>query len=153
MTIIKNLKALRHTLTSEQLEKLDAAATPHHIQSHISFEIISLEKDQVKIEVIQDKKTSGKYASETTLTKRAHEVFHRFLPSSSMEITTVTALPSPVSIVNVEWLEKKMLEKGVRIKQIAFDTGIDRESIANWVSGKRSMGQAVKAMFYYYLNR
>lgn len=153
MTVIKNLNALDKILTSQQLEQLDAAAMPHISQSNISFEIIILEGENVKIEVTQDKKSSGKYATEATLVKRAHEVFDRSLSSFSLEISTVTALPSPVSTVNTEWLEKKMLEKGIRIKQIAFDTGIDRESIADWVGGKRSMGQTVKAMFYFYFNR
>jgi len=46
-----------------------------------------------------------------------------------------------------------MLQKGVRIKQIAFDTGVDRESVSEWVTGKRSMSQIVKALFYYYLSK
>lgn len=46
-----------------------------------------------------------------------------------------------------------MNEKGIRIKQIAFDTGIDRESISDWVTEKRNMSQIVKAMFYYYLSK
>ncbi|RZM23844.1 MAG: XRE family transcriptional regulator, partial [Pedobacter sp.] len=34
---------------------------------------------------------------------------------------------------------------------IAFDTGIDRETIADWVTGKRQMSQLVKAMLFFYL--
>ncbi|MFC1225361.1 hypothetical protein ACFE6N_16250 [Pedobacter sp. BG31] len=45
-----------------------------------------------------------------------------------------------------------MQEKGLRIKQIAFETGIDCESISDWVTGKKAMGKTVKAMFYFYLS-
>jgi hypothetical protein len=70
-----------------------------------------------------------------------------------LTVATETRLPSPAAIVDRLWIEKKMQEKGVRIKQIAFDTGVDRTSISDWVTGKRSMGQIVKAMFYFYLSK
>ncbi|MGQ7855201.1 helix-turn-helix domain-containing protein [Pedobacter sp. WC2501] len=57
--------------------------------------------------------------------------------------------PSPTSVVDAKWIDKQMRQKGIRIKQIAFEIGIDREDISNWVTGKRSIGQIVKAMFYF----
>ena len=91
--------------------------------------------------------------TETTLIKRTQELFSKFLPQSQLVILPVTFRPSPASAVTPAWLDQKMNEKGIRIKQIAFDTGIDRESISDWVTGKRNMSQIVKAMFYYYLSR
>jgi hypothetical protein len=53
-------------------------------------------------------------------------------------------------VVTPGWIDRKMVEKEVRIKQIAFDTGLDRKDISGWVTGERNMSQIVKAMFFYY---
>jgi hypothetical protein len=151
MPVIQNVNKLNEVLETEQISQLESAALLHQQQSSISFTILDVSEERIHISVVQAETNSKIYATEATLLKRTHEVFDKWLPSIHLEIEATTALPSPVSIVNVEWLEKKMLQKGVRIKQIAFDTGVDRESIAQWVSGKRSMSQIVKAMFYFYL--
>lgn len=57
---------------------------------------------------------------------------------------------SPATVVTPAWIDKRMIEKEVRIKQIAFDTGVDRKGISGWVTGERTMSQIVKSMFYFY---
>jgi hypothetical protein len=153
MSVIIELDKLKDRLSPEELEKLDTAAGIHEEQSNIEFRIAKVEGDSVHIETTQSERRSGKYANEAMLFKRTREVFEKRLPGVKLEIQAFPHLPSPTTVVNPAWLESKMNEKGVRIKQIAFDTGVDRESIADWVSGKRSMSQIVKAMFYFYLSR
>jgi hypothetical protein len=153
MSVIIGIERLNHQLTAEQLEQLEAAAEVHKAQSNIEFSIVKVENDVINIETTQSETRSGKYANEAALSKKTHEVFDKWLPEFSIQIETTTHLPSPTSVVNPAWLEKKMKEKGLRIKQIAFETGIDRESIADWIAGKRSMSQIVKAMFYFYLSK
>jgi hypothetical protein len=153
MPSIQNINKLNEVLDTEKLKQLESAALVHKLQSNITFTIHDVSENSVHIEVQQAENNSKKYATEATLLKRTHEVFDKWLPSFNLVIEPTTALPSPVSIVTVQWLEKKMLQQGVRIKQIAFDTGVDRESIAEWVTGKRSMSQIVKAMFYFYLSK
>ena len=153
MSVIQELHKLDQILDKEQLEQLDAAAEMHQEQSGIEFRIAEVEGEVVHIETSQSERRSGKYANEATLFKRTREVFEKRLKGMTLEVKAFPHLPSPTSVVNTKWLESKMNEKGVRIKQIAFDTGVDRESIADWVSGKRSMSQIVKAMFYFYLSK
>jgi hypothetical protein len=153
MPAIENINKLKVVLDAEQILQLESAALVHQQQSNITFTIINVSDDSIHIGVVQAENNSKKYATEATLMKRTHEVFDKWLPSIHLDIDATTALPSPVSIVTVQWLEKKMLDKSVRIKQIAFDTGVDRESIAQWVSGKRAMSQIVKAMLYFYLSK
>jgi hypothetical protein len=153
MSVIADIEKLNNLLTGEQLEQLDLAAGVHLTQSNIEFRITKVAEDVVIIETTQSETRSRKYANEATLLKRTHEVFDKWLPGLDLQIEVFPHLPSPTSVVNPAWLESKMQEKGVRIKQIAFDTGVDRESIADWVSGKRSMSQIVKAMFYFYLSK
>ena len=153
MSVILGIEKLNTLLSEDEIAKLEKAAERHKVQSSITFCILTLEKDTIQIETTQSENRSGKYASEATLIKRTHELFDKWLPNFKVAISPAPFLPSPTSVVNPVWLEKKMDEKGVRIKQIAFETGIDRESIADWVSGKRSMSQIVKAMFYFYLQQ
>jgi hypothetical protein len=153
MSTIQEIQQLTNHLNAEQIIKLEKAADRHQQQSNISFAIQSVKGKTIEIKTIQAETPSGKYASEATLIKRTKDLFEKNLPDYEIAVTTETFLPSPASIVNAEWIEKRMQQKGVRIKQIAFETGIDRESISEWVTGKRSMSQIVKALFYYYLSK
>jgi hypothetical protein len=152
MSTIQNIQKLENHLNTEQLTKLEKAAERHAAQSNIVFKIHSVEDNAIEVETIQAETPSGKYASEATLIKRTEDLFRKSLPNYNIKVSTETFLPSPASLVNASWIDKKMKKKGVRIKQIAFETGIDRESISDWVTGKRSMSQIVKAMFYFYLS-
>ena len=153
MSEIKNIGLLKSLLHEQQLEQLELAAKQRKEESNISFTIQSVLPNIIEIQTLQQENRSGKYANELALTKRTNEVFAKYLPNFNLQVHPVTFHPSPAMTVTPLWLEKKMLEKGIRIKQIAFDTGIDRESIADWISGKRAMSQIVKAMFYFYLIR
>ncbi|MFW0718372.1 XRE family transcriptional regulator [Pedobacter sp. N23S346] len=153
MSTIENAAMLENFITSEKILKLEAAAARHKEQSNISFTVTAIKDHTIEILTVQNETLSGKYASEATLIKRTEDLFRKISPEFKIVVSAETHLPSPANLVNVPWIEKKMQEKGVRIKQIAFDSGIDRESIAEWVTGKRSMSQIVKAMFYFYLSK
>lgn len=153
MSTIAGIEKLSEQLSEEQINKLNKAAQRHQKESSITFTVKYADEHVTEIECRQEENKSGNYATEATLIKRTQELFSKFLAQSQLVILPVTFRPSPASAVNPAWLDQKMNEKGIRIKQIAFDTGIDRESIADWVTGKRNMSQIVKAMFYYYLTR
>ena len=153
MSSISGIEQLHDYLSTEELQKLANAANRHAEQSNISFTLLSASPDELQIEVVQAETKSGKYATENTLTTRTKDLFAPFFPKAKLNIHPVTYAPSPASIVTTKWLEQKMKEKGIRIKQISFETGVDRDSISDWVTGKRSMSQIVKAMLYFYLSK
>ncbi|MGF1924634.1 MAG: helix-turn-helix domain-containing protein [Bacteroidia bacterium] len=153
MSKILGIEKLKDFLTPEQTEKLNKAAERHATASNMTFTLLSATETALEIEVAQSETKSGKYASEATLISRSEDLFGKLLPNIPLHINPVAFAPSPASIVTTAWLESKMQQKGVRIKQIAFETGIDREAISDWVTGKRSMSQLVKAMFYFYLSK
>ena len=152
MSSIQNINLLEPILTPEQIFKLDKAAARHQEQSNTNFKILSETEKTINIETAQGETGSGKYATEDTLIKRTEDLFRKHLPEYKIIVSPETFQASPASIVNTAWIDKMMQQKGIRIKQIAFDTGIDRESVSDWVTGKRRMSQIVKALFYYYLN-
>jgi hypothetical protein len=153
MSIILGLEKVQDLLTSEDIALLERAASIHKDQSNIEFCILGMDDNTLSIETTQGETRSGKYANQTTLVKRTMEVFEKSLPAYTIKVEAMPFLPNPTSVVTTSWLEKKMKEKGVRIKQISFETGVDRDSISDWVTGKRAMSQIVKAMFYFYLSK
>lgn len=151
MTSIHGIEKLAEILSPDQLEKLDRSAKRHTQLSNMTFKILSAAGSDLEIEVAQGENKSGRYATEATLSGRTKELFGKFLPDTKLNISAVAYSPTPASVVTTKWLEEKMQQKGVRIKQIAFQTGIDKQTISDWVTGKKSMSQLVKAMFYFYL--
>lgn len=153
MSSIPGLEKLAAILNEAEIQKLIKSADHHFTASNITFTILSVSEGTIEIETAQGETKSGKYASEATLISRTRELFGKLLPKIELHISPATYAPSPASTVTTKWLEEKMKLKGIRIKQIAFETGIDKEAISDWVTGKKSMGQIVKAMFYFYLSK
>ena len=153
MSSIQNINLLDTILDTDKIIKLDKAASRHQEQSNTNFSIRLVGDKTIEIATVQGETSSGKYATEATLIKRTEDLFRKHLPHYKITVSPETFQASPASVVTIAWIEKMMLQKGVRIKQIAFDTGVDRESVSEWVTGKRSMSQIVKALFYYYLSK
>jgi len=153
MNAIKGMDRLTGILTTQQLGQLEKGAQRHLDQSNVTFSVLSVTPGQIEIEAAQGQSKSGKYASQALLKARAEALFGGYLPQAMLHITPLTFAPSTASTVTTSWLEIRMRQKGLCIKQIAFDTGINRESISGWVTGKKPMSQIVKAMFYYYLSK
>jgi hypothetical protein len=150
MSNIKNLELLADNFDDDILKQLDAAAAVHLKQSNIEFSIVDVQDGVITVDTEQGK-TSGNYANFKTLIKRTGEVFDKHLPSGyKLQVNPKEYEESPAMVVNAAWIDRKMQEKEVRIKQIAFDTGLDRKDISGWVTGERNMSQIVKAMFYFY---
>ena len=150
MSNIKDLHLLSDVLDETTLKNLDAASAIHLKQSSIEFTVSSVADNIVTVDTEQGK-TSGRYANFKTLIKRTTEVFDKYLPSGyRLHVNPKEFEESPAMVVNPAWIDRKMQEKEVRIKQIAFDTGLDRKDISGWVTGERTMSQIVKAMFYFY---
>ena len=51
-------------------------------------------------------------------------------------------------VVTPGWIDRKMVEKEVRIKQIAFDTGLDRKDISGWVTGEKYVADCKGNVFF-----
>jgi len=129
MSSIQNIELLEPLLSADQLLKLDKAASRHQEQSNTNFKVLSVSEKTIEIETAQGETSSGKYATEATLIKRTEDLFRKHLPAHQI-VSPETFQVSSASVVNTGWIEKMMEQKGIRIKQIAFDTGIERESVS-----------------------
>lgn len=158
MNTIKNLHKIEHLLTDADIIKLEAGATLHKRHSNIHFKIESINViktvlgplDEINIGVTQDKSSSENYADIKILVDRTKELFQPFLPKYKINVHPKPYSLPDVNIVTDKWVNEQMLHHGIKVKNIAADTGIDRTNISAWINGTRDMSQIVKAMFYYY---
>lgn len=51
-------------------------------------------------------------------------------------------------LVTPEWVQSEMKRTGIKQVELVKFTGIPKQNIHYWVTGKRAMSQAVKVMFY-----
>lgn len=151
--VIKNFHKIADLIPLEKHNDLDRAANLHLRHSNIEFKIIGVDGKDVTVRTTQGKHMSENYANDKTLIKETRELFSRFLPGYTIFTHPVVYTNAIVDIVNSEWIAEKMLKKGIRIKDLQIDTGIDKTNLSAWINGVRPMSQPVKAMFYFYFLR
>lgn len=134
----------------EHLEKMEAVAVAHKRHSGISFKIVEYSPSKVVFQVVQEKHAAGNYHPSRRLVEIVHETFDKFFPDHRVMANTIPYKESPASRVSSEWIHKKMLKYGIRIKDIAEDTGIDRSQLNALITGNRPLSQPMKALFWLY---
>ncbi|TDQ12178.1 XRE family transcriptional regulator [Pedobacter metabolipauper] len=153
MSVIKNLHKLLHLqyFSTDHLNKLEAGAALHLKYSNISFKIIemNIKNSSVVVKTEQGKHLSENYADEVRLIELTRELFS-VLDGAKILVHPIPYKPPIIDVVNPAWINDKMLNNGVRIKDIQADTGIDKTNLSAWINGTRPMSQPVKAMFYFY---
>lgn len=109
--------------------------------SGIDIELTGI--DTVKI--TQSKLTNGYILSNKQLYERAKEVFGDF----KIKISPVVFFLKTEE-VNIEWIEKKMDEFGIRKNDLIGQLGINKSTLSLYFSGERGLTQTAKASFFYY---
>ncbi|HTE31303.1 MAG TPA: hypothetical protein VK666_13070 [Chryseolinea sp.] len=149
MSEIKNLHLLEDT-TFEQSNAMEQAALLHRRHGGIVFKILEYSPKKVIIQVAQERHAAGNYQSAKRLIEIVHETFDRFFKDAKVIPRPIVFEVSPANKVTSEWINKKMLTIGVRLKEIAADTGIEYSQLSGLVTGNKPLSQTVKAMFYFY---
>ncbi|MFA6084236.1 hypothetical protein [Mucilaginibacter sp.] len=157
MSTILQIEKLSKVYSEEEIKRIDEAVREWNTSDRIEFKIqstvISGVFKSVAVRVSQPFNESGIYLDRATLISKTEAIFKPFLYGRMLYVDAHPYKPVIIDIVTPEWLEKRMVERGVRVKDIAIDTGIDRTSLSGWISGLRPMSQPVRAMFYFYLIR
>lgn len=147
-TIIKGV----HLLTDvhkDDLIKLEDAAIEHYRKAFLSFRIIKIEGKDVVIRVTQGREATD-YFTLKELINSVHEIFDSYLPDKNILVHGQPYKASPVEEVSKDWINKKLLEYGITLKQITEDTGLNKTYLSALINGGKSISQAMKAMFYCY---
>lgn|SRR5690554_101457 len=125
------------------------------------FEITAKQKDSISnykrlgidIEILQDnivkitqsRLVNGIILNQKELHERAREVF----PSKEFKIIPVVFSLKATDITN-EWILVKMNEFGIKRKDLIKQLAINRETLNDFLSGKRELTKPIKVAFFYY---
>lgn len=153
MNNIKDIHKLAGLISPIDLEILDEAAALHKKNSNITFKVIKVTDNEFQIRTEQGKHLSENYADAKLLVQRTKELFSFFGINKTLHVHPVPYVQSRTDIVNPKWVTENMIINGVKIKDIANETGIEKSDISGWINGEKPMSQAVKAMFYYYFSK
>lgn len=148
MAHVKNM----HLLTDAdqaQRDLMDHAATEHSRHNNISFKIIEYGPKKVIIQAAQGKNAAAVYHNKKRLIEIVNETFGRFFPAQKIIVQPIPFEESPATKVNADWINKKMLHTGTRLKDIAADTGLNYTHLSELVNGGE-LSQAMKALFWFY---
>lgn len=153
MAEFKNLHLLTD-IDAGDIDKMEAAALLHRRHSGITFKIVDYEPKKVTIQVVQGKSTAENYFPAKRLIEIVHETFDRFFTGKKVMVHPVPYVQNPVSNVDAAWINKKMLENNVKLKDIVADTGLNKTQLSAIINDKKPLSQVTKALFYFYfLNR
>lgn len=150
MNTFKNIHLLTDIVKPGDLDKMEMAAVQHRRHSNITFKVKEVGKAKVTIQIAQAKNSGGNYFGQKRLVEIVHETFDRFFPETKLQVHPIAYVESPVNKVDTEWINRKMLEAQVKLKDIAEETGIDYTQLSSLVSGARPLSQPMKALFYFY---
>lgn len=150
MATLKNIHKLEGLLSKEDRKKLEYGAKLHKRHSRIEFKVKSLEDDKIIIHTTQGKSPAENYADKKRLIKRTREMFGRFITDKHIIVHATPYKKPPPDEVTPKWVQKHMLEQGVKLVDLVDKTGIHKSTLSTLVNGKRPMSQPVKAMFYYF---
>lgn len=149
MAQIKNFHLL-DDLPEQQKSKMEYAAVQHSRMNNLSFKIVEVDPKSITIQVVQGKNAARAYHPQKRLIEIVHETFDRFFPNKKIRVHAVPFIESPANDVDADWINAQMLSAGIRLKEIAADTGVDYTQLSSLVSGARPLSQPMKALFYFY---
>ncbi|MAO65063.1 MAG: hypothetical protein CL666_08685 [Balneola sp.] len=149
MSTLKNIHYLN--LSEQDKKNLDKSAGMYAANANITFKVLKVDDDELVIEVRQGKNASDKYQNTSGLVDRGKKLFSHFYPDHDIHIRPKPYQRPPADNVTPEWIQKRMNDRKISLKQIEGTTSIDKTNLSAWINGKRPMSQPVKAMFYFML--
>lgn len=150
MAVLKNVHLLEGIAKQSDLVKMEHAALQHKRYSNIEFKIVDVGNKEVIIQVSQGKSAAENYADKKRLIEIVKETFGRFFEGYRIKTHPIPYKVPDCEIVDAAWINKQMLRYGIKAKDIAADTGLDRTNITTIISGDRPLSQIMKALFWYY---
>jgi hypothetical protein len=149
MRQIKNTELL-YDVDDLAILRMEIEALIHKTQENITFKIVEYDNEKVIIQAVQGKTATGFYQTQKTLIGLVHKTFDSFFTGKKISVHAIPFVETSSSKVDIKWVNHKMLETGIRIKDIAIDTGLDYTELNNLINSDASLSKPMKALFYYY---
>lgn len=137
-------------LKKETIEAIEQAAFLNWQKASLIFRFLKVSADDVTIGITQANKPDDQYLTQKELIKEVHETFDRFFKGKRVLVHASAYQESPALKVNPAWIKKKMEEYGVKLKNIAEETGMNYSHLSGMIGGTKPLSDATKAMFYFY---
>jgi hypothetical protein len=149
---IKNLRKIDF-LADESIKKIEFGALQHRRFSNIEFKILRVDNEEktITIQISQGKSLSENYADLPKLVKIAKDLFSRYINDYTVHVQAIPYSHPKVDELNSSIIRDSLEKRGIKIKDIERETGIDKTNLSAWLNDKRPMSQPVKAMFYFLL--
>jgi len=150
MNLVKNVNLLG--LPPENLALLEQRAQLHRRFSSIEFKVLECSAEKLVVRVVQGKSHAENYFDQPRLVEIVRETF-----GDLGAWKTILARPIPYQrpgpdVVTPEWIQNRMKERGVKVKDLADALGVDANTISAYKNGVKPLSGVVRAMFYFYFN-
>lgn len=143
----KNLILVNKLPVSPEISKILNNSISSYAASGIDIEITSLVNNIATVIIRQSKLINGFILNQKQLVERCKEVFsvHGI---STIVVPVVFTLD--VSSIDIEWIENRMNEFGIKRNDLVKQLAIDKSSLSLILSGKRELSKPMRATFFYY---
>lgn len=81
--------------------------------------------------------------------KELYDIGRHWYPDKAYKIVAGT-YRLPLEDITGEWIREQMEIYGIKPKDVIRQTGLTQSEISLFLSGKRNMTRAIRALFYYY---
>lgn len=151
MNEIKNLQKLEGIMNANDLALMEMAAKEHRKYSNITFKILQADDKEVIIQVDQGRSAAGNYQTAKRLISIVHETYDRFFKGKKVHVRPNPYKQPDCNQVAPEWVAKQMSAAGLKLKNIADETGLDYGNLSDIVTGKVPISPLMKVALWYYL--
>lgn len=101
----------------------------------------------IKVKITQSRLINGYILNQKELIERAKDVYKN-LGRNVKVVPVVYSLD--VNKIDLEWIEKKMNEFGIKRKDLIKQLAIDKSSLSKIFSGRVELSKRTRATFFYY---
>ncbi|MDR2475626.1 MAG: hypothetical protein LBD45_07185 [Bacteroidales bacterium] len=139
-------------LTDEQKELLETSARNYKRFARVYFQILEFSSNTAVVKVWQLDNHTERYLTAKELIERTKEVFGSdVLPTEiKLHIRPIAFEKDALKAFTVETVEAKMLQFGLKTKDLVKLLDIDKSSLSQLLNKKREFSRSSKAMFYYF---
>ncbi len=133
----------------DKLERLENDAMQRRRFFSMTFSIVAVDGDQVIIRTKQNKPFHENVADVNDIIRVTRSLFEPFLPGKTIQVHPVTYQESPPDVVTPEWIEKRMSQTKMKLKDLVAMTGIEKSTLSGIINGHKPLSQPMKALFFY----
>jgi hypothetical protein len=150
ITILAGVHLLR-SWKEDDIKAIEQIAFNYWQSDRLTFKILKVTADAISIGITQAKVNQpGKQYEQKELIDLVHRLFDKYFRNHKIHVHASPYSESPALAVNPDWIKKKMEEYGVKLKDMAKETGLNNTQLSPLITGSKPLSDAMKAMFYFY---